>query len=184
MIETPLTSAASEQAVYKAVDEKRNIIADTTQISDDYQSVVSTPTVERTERGELRIEDGIAPARKSRRRMWMVMSAIAAILAVALIVTLVIKLRARSHAVAYDTDDDASRRPPEQVLTDPTYTHQLNIPPRLQWNENYGYCGSTSMICAGLYFGAYISQYDNRRIASNSTNQKEESSQLLLGVND
>jgi hypothetical protein len=67
---------------------------------------------------------------------------------------------------------------------DPTYVQKLNLPPRLQWNENYGYCGSTSMICAGLYYGEYVSQYDNRNIASNGTNQKSESSQLLLGVND
>jgi hypothetical protein len=58
------------------------------------------------------------------------------------------------------------------------------IPPRLQWNENYGYCGEVAFISAGIYYGQYLSQYDARAIASNNTPQNEASSQLLLGVND
>ncbi len=58
------------------------------------------------------------------------------------------------------------------------------IPPRLQWNANYGYCGETSFISAGLYYGQYISQYTARSIASPGKNQSKEGSQLLLGVND
>jgi hypothetical protein len=57
------------------------------------------------------------------------------------------------------------------------------IPPRYQWNHNYGYCGEVSMISAGLYYGQYISQYDARAAASNAP-QNESRSQLLLGVND
>ena len=44
---------------------------------------------------------------------------------------------------------------------------QINkIPPRYQWEHNGGYCGETSMISAGLYYGQYLSQYDVRTIAS------------------
>ncbi len=45
--------------------------------------------------------------------------------------------------------------------------HQNNIPPRLMWNINdnvwtnstSGYCGETSLQCAGLLYGQYIPQY-------------------------
>lgn len=58
------------------------------------------------------------------------------------------------------------------------------IPPRLQWNENNGYCGEVSFITAGLYYGQYLSQYDARAIASKGTPQYKQGAQLLLGVND
>lgn len=64
------------------------------------------------------------------------------------------------------------------------YSCQNDIPPRLQWDGNYGYCGETSLISAGLYYGQYISQYDLRAIASNNTPQYKKSSQLLIGKND
>ena len=35
------------------------------------------------------------------------------------------------------------------------------IPARVQWNENNGYCGATSIISAGLYYGQYVSQCNN-----------------------
>jgi hypothetical protein len=60
----------------------------------------------------------------------------------------------------------------------------LDIPPRKQWNANFGYCGETSMISAGLYYGQYVSQYTARAVASNDTPQYRRSSQLLLGGND
>jgi hypothetical protein len=60
----------------------------------------------------------------------------------------------------------------------------LDLPPRLQWNANFGYCGETSMISAGLYYGQYVSQYTARSVASDGTPQNENKSQLLLGVND
>jgi hypothetical protein len=60
----------------------------------------------------------------------------------------------------------------------------LSIPPRLQWMANYGYCGETSLISAGLYYGQYVSQYTARAIASAGTPQNRRGSQLLLGVND
>jgi hypothetical protein len=58
-----------------------------------------------------------------------------------------------------------------------------DIPPRLQWEHNYGYCGEVSMISAGLYYGQYASQYTARALASNETPQNRERSQLLVGVN-
>jgi hypothetical protein len=57
-----------------------------------------------------------------------------------------------------------------------------DMPPRYQWNHNYGYCGEVSLISAGLYYGQYLSQYDARAAASNAP-QNEARSQLLLGVN-
>ena len=65
-----------------------------------------------------------------------------------------------------------------------TYTAGSKLPPRIQWNANYGYCGETAFISAGLNYGQYISQYDARALASKNTRQSLESSQLLLGVND
>jgi hypothetical protein len=65
-----------------------------------------------------------------------------------------------------------------------TWSVDNPIPPRLQWNENNGYCGETAFISAGLYYGQYLSQYDARAIASNDTPQSETDAQLLLGVND
>lgn len=59
-----------------------------------------------------------------------------------------------------------------------------DIPPRYQWNNNFGYCGETSFISAGLYFGQYASQYDVRNVASEGIAQYKSSSQLLIGVND
>lgn len=59
-----------------------------------------------------------------------------------------------------------------------------DLPPRQQWEANYGYCGEVSLISAGLYYGQYVSQHDARAIASKNANQAERDSQLLLGVND
>jgi len=57
-----------------------------------------------------------------------------------------------------------------------------NIPPRLQWVNNNGYCGEVSLISAGLYYGQYISQYDIRAIAGKNAPQNK--TQLLIGGND
>lgn len=65
---------------------------------------------------------------------------------------------------------------------DRKYVVVNDIPPRLQWEEFAGYCGETSMISAGLYYGQYISQYDARLMASDKN--QHGSNQLLLGVND
>jgi hypothetical protein len=65
-----------------------------------------------------------------------------------------------------------------------TYTAGSRLPARIQWNANYGYCGETAFISAGLYYGQYVSQYDARALASKNARQSLESSQLLLGVND
>jgi hypothetical protein len=46
---------------------------------------------------------------------------------------------------------------------------------------NDGYCGETSMIAAGLYYGQYTSQYTARKIAHPTIPQSNGKSQLLLG---
>ncbi len=60
--------------------------------------------------------------------------------------------------------------------------HRNDLPPRLQWNANKGYCGETSFIVAGLSFGQYVSQFTARVAAIGKTPQNE--GELLLGVND
>lgn len=70
---------------------------------------------------------------------------------------------------------------------------KLDVLPRLQWFENFGYSGEVSFISAGLFFGQYCSQYTAREVAAtslgaNSNNsdvpsQCEESSRLLLETN-
>ena len=64
------------------------------------------------------------------------------------------------------------------------YEREIDLPPRLQWNANYGYCGENSFISAGLFYGQYCSQYTARSLASPGVPQSRASSQLLLGVND
>jgi hypothetical protein len=64
------------------------------------------------------------------------------------------------------------------------YAHTVDIPPRRQWNGNSGYCGETSFISAGMYFGQYCSQFTARSMASPGVPQSNEESQLLLGVNE
>jgi hypothetical protein len=72
----------------------------------------------------------------------------------------------------------------DAALGAPRATAGLSIPPRLQWMGNFGYCGETSLISAGLYYGQYVSQYQARAIASSRVPQYKRNSQLLLGVND
>jgi len=54
---------------------------------------------------------------------------------------------------------------------------------RLQWMHNFGYCGETSLISAGLHYGQYVSQYDARRIAHPAIAQNLKGSELLLTQN-
>lgn len=92
---------------------------------------------------------------------------------------------ATAHAdesVTTTSPHSPTRRPAAAAVR--TYTASNPLPPRTQWNANYGYCGETSFVSAGLYYGQYISQYDARALASNNTRQSVSSSQLLLGVND
>ncbi len=64
------------------------------------------------------------------------------------------------------------------------YEQTIAMAPRRQWNANSGYCGETSFISAGMYFGQYCSQYTARAIASPGVPQSSAESQLLLGVNE
>jgi len=58
------------------------------------------------------------------------------------------------------------------------------LPIRRQWDSNWGYCGETSLIAAGMSLGQYASQFTVRQLASPGLEQTEQESQLLLGVND
>jgi hypothetical protein len=60
-----------------------------------------------------------------------------------------------------------------------TYSQGNDIPPRLQWEGNQGYCGEVSFISAGLNYGQYVSQYDARAVASPGAPQNLPKSQLL-----
>ncbi len=68
--------------------------------------------------------------------------------------------------------------------TGDTYSMSLAIPPRQQWQVNYGYCGEVSFISAGLYYGQYVSQYTARAAATPGVDQSRSDSQLLLTTND
>lgn len=58
------------------------------------------------------------------------------------------------------------------------------IPARTQWNENSGYCGETSLISAGLYYGQYVSQYTARELGDSVFDPPETqiNGQLLIGT--
>jgi len=67
----------------------------------------------------------------------------------------------------------AQANPPYMPLSTPN-VRQNNIPPRLMWNINdkiwtassSGYCGETSLQCAGLLYGQYVPQYDIRMLVA------------------
>ena len=63
------------------------------------------------------------------------------------------------------------------------YSYDLGVAPRLQWNSNYGYCGETSFISAGMYFGQYTSQWTARSAASPGVAQTEEDRRPRSTVN-
>jgi hypothetical protein len=69
----------------------------------------------------------------------------------------------------------------KKVASSLAYNAMLQLQPRIQWNENFGYCGETSYITAGLYFGQYLSQFHARALASPHIEQSSSASQLLLG---
>jgi hypothetical protein len=77
----------------------------------------------------------------------------------------------------------ATAAPPITVQGDTLHVFSNNLPPRIQWDENYGYCGETAMVSAGLYYGQYVSQYDARAFASKNEPQDQEGSQLLVDTN-
>jgi hypothetical protein len=64
------------------------------------------------------------------------------------------------------------------------HQHGTSMKPRQQWNANFGYCGETSFIAAGMRHGQYTSQWTARRLASPGIPQWRRDAQLLLGVND
>lgn len=61
------------------------------------------------------------------------------------------------------------------------YNASVDLPARMQWNANHGYCGETSFISAGMLHGQYTSQWTARSVASPGIGQTSAQSQLLLG---
>lgn len=55
----------------------------------------------------------------------------------------------------------------------------LDLPPRLQWENDNGYCGEASIQTAALYFGTYISQDLARKIAGAELIVSENDDELL-----
>ena len=55
----------------------------------------------------------------------------------------------------------------------------LNIPPRRQWDNSNGYCGSCSIQQIALYYGSYVSQSVCRRIVNSNL-----SDEVLVGLNE
>lgn len=66
--------------------------------------------------------------------------------------------------------------------TNQPYVYTSNVTPRSQWDANFGYCGETSYICAGMSLGQYCSQWTARSLASYGVNQDVSGSQLMLGT--
>ena len=65
-------------------------------------------------------------------------------------------------------------------------TRALDIPPRFQWDPNFGYCGEVSLMSAGLYYGQYVSQWDTRTQSHEDgrTSQSKEPDQLFVSKID
>ena len=71
---------------------------------------------------------------------------------------------------------------PVSAVAPTWYERGTPMAPRLQWNANYGYCGETSFISAGMRFGQYTSQWTARSLASPGVDQWKSRSQLMLGT--
>lgn len=57
------------------------------------------------------------------------------------------------------------------------------VQPRVQWNNNDGYCGEVSIASAGLYYGQYVSQYDARYLGNVTFLKRNfQLTQLLIGT--
>ena len=89
-------------------------------------------------------------------------------------------------AVSLAPSSHASGTADSSNVTGATHKNKITLPisPRFQWQANFGYCGETALISAGLYYGQYVSQYDARAYASKNQNQNERASQLLIGINE
>jgi hypothetical protein len=67
------------------------------------------------------------------------------------------------------------------LFATPSRIQDLEMPARKHWIANDGYCGETSFIAAGIYYGQYMSQYMARSLALNGGAQTD--GELLLGDN-
>jgi len=84
-----------------------------------------------------------------------------------------------------DASDTLTNCAHDTIVKAPSYTATAPMTPRLQWMANWGYCGETAVIAAGMSLGQYTSQWTARQLAngnpSPSANQTLQASQLLLG---
>jgi len=63
--------------------------------------------------------------------------------------------------------------------------HFSQIAVRQQWDANFGYCGETSFVTCGMYWGQYLSQYDVRQLMlKKGLKQNDQEAQILIGEND
>ena len=66
-----------------------------------------------------------------------------------------------------------------------TYVYDSQMPARLQWLPNSGYCGEVSVVMATLRLGgAYFSQYDVRAISALRSTEVQVKRFYLVGEND
>ena len=92
---------------------------------------------------------------------------------------LVLVVVVSGHATTVPSNSSTSLSGMKYVYTIPS----LPVP-RMQWNENRGYCGEVSTILAAMSFGAYFSQYDLRSISTNYKNNAQTTGEYLVNMND
>jgi len=84
-----------------------------------------------------------------------------------------------------DALDTLSNCASDTIVKPPAYTVTAPMTPRLQWMANWGYCGETAVIEAGMSLGQYTSQWTARQLANGNptppADQTLEASQLMLG---
>lgn len=64
------------------------------------------------------------------------------------------------------------------------YVFDSQLPDRLQWINNSGYCGEVSTQMALMKYGSYLSEYDIREIAAIATTNAQKKHFYLVGEND
>jgi hypothetical protein len=111
---------------------------------------------------EVKLVPAVAPSVARRRAFFKVLLCLFACGVVVAAVLVSLKIVALQRASSDSSSGGGSAYSAEManlrasnwyVRAQPKYVHNLTLPVRLQWNENFGYCGSTAMISAGMNFG-------------------------------
>jgi hypothetical protein len=111
---------------------------------------------------EVKLVPAVTPSVARRRAFFKVLLCLFAcgVVVAAVLVSLKIVAMQRASSdsssgggAAYSAEMANLRASNWYVRAQPKYVHNLTLPVRLQWNENFGYCGSTAMISAGMNFG-------------------------------